>query len=430
MIDQTRFFVTQKYKIAQNVATGIINANDLVITSDTHELFYIDASGNYYPITTTKEEIGLENVTNTKQVNAPTNITPGHVAAWGSNSQTLYDSGFTIASNVPSNAKFTDTTYNVATPSSGGLMSGADKEKLDTIARGAQVNITYNNATQSVAGLMSATDKAKLDGIEANAQVNLVYSNATQNASGLMSAADKTKLDGLENITPVTYENATRTTAGLMSAEDKVKLDDMEQVEPVIYDVATQATNGLMSASDKVKLDGLEKVEPITYEDATITTSGLMSATDKTKLNGIESGAQVNVVYENATTTTAGLMSASDKEKLDGLENYELNIQDEDVPETIARKTDLIPAPPMVNGDYTLKATVKDGEITYTWIEMAKEPAKPIVGEAVVGETVIGESEEGSTKALVGSAIVGKAVVSGPKFAIVGQSKVDEGVAA
>lgn len=346
LIDQTRFFVTQKYKIAQNVATGIINANDLVITSDTHELFYIDASGNYYPITTTKEELGLGNVTNTKQVNAPTNITPGHVAAWGSNSQTLYDSGYTIASNVPSNAKFTDTTYNVATPSSGGLMSGADKEKLDTIARGAQVNVTYSNATQSTAGLMSA--------------------------------ADKTKLDGLENVTPATYENATRTTAGLMSAEDKVKLDDMQQVEP------------------------------ITYEEATITTSGLMSATDKTKLNGIESGAQVNIVYENATTTTAGLMSASDKEKLDGLENYELNIQDEDVPETIARKTDLIPAPPTANGDYTLKATVKDGEITYTWIEMAKEPAKPIVGEAVVGETV----------------------VSGPKFAVVGQSKVDEGVAA
>lgn len=328
MIDQTRFFVTQKYKIAQNVATGVINANDLVITSDTHELFYIDSSGNYYPITTTKEEIGLENVTNTKQVNAPTNITPGHVAAWGSNSQTLYDSGFTIASNVPSNAKFTDTTYNVATPSSGGLMSGADKEKLDTIARGAQVNVTYNNATQSTAGLMSETDKAKLDGIEANAQVNVVYNNATQNTSGLMSAADKTKLDGLEN------------------------------------------------------------VEPITYEDATITTSGLMSATDKTKLDGIESGAQVNVVYENATTTTAGLMSASDKEKLDGLENYELNIQDEDVPETIARKTDLIPAPPMVNGDYTLKATVENGEITYTWIK--ETVANNLTGTAVVGTATAG----------------------------------------
>lgn len=358
MIDQTRFFVTQKYKIAQNVATGIINANDLVITSDTHELFYIDASGNYYPITTTKEELGLGNVTNTKQVNAPTNITPGHVAAWGSNSQTLYDSGYTIASNVPSNAKFTDTTYNVATPSSGGLMSGADKEKLDTIARGAQVNVTYSNATQSTAGLMSAGDKAKLDGIEANAQANVVYNNATQNTSGLMSAADKTKLDGLENITPVTYENATRTTAGLMSAEDKVKLDDMEQVEPV------------------------------TYEEATTTTSGLMSATDKTKLDGIESGAQVNIVYENATTTTAGLMSASDKEKLDGLENYELNIQDEDVPETIARKTDLIPAPPTEDGDYTLKATVENGEITYTWIK--ETVANNLTGTAVVGTATAG----------------------------------------
>lgn len=356
MIDQTRFFVTQKHKIRENVATGIINANDLVITSDTHELFFVDASGTYYPITTTKEELGLGNVTNNEQINARTDgVIPGHVVTWGSNGHTVTDSGYTIASNVPANAVFTDTTYNIATPYAGGLMSGADKEKLDTIARGAQVNVTYNNATQSTAGLMSA--------------------------------ADKTKLDGLENITPVTYENATRTTAGLMSAEDKVKLDDMEQVEPVTYNVATQTTNGLMSASDKVKLDGLENVEPITYEEATITISGLMSAADKAKLNGIESGAQKNITYDIATPTKEGLMSTADKIKLDGLENYVLSITDADVPNTIARKTDLIPAPPAENGDYTLESSVKDGVITYQWI---KKPEQALVGTAAVGTAIIG----------------------------------------
>ena len=46
---------------------------------------------------------------------------------------TLESSGFTIESSVPSNAVFTDTTYNAATQSANGLMSSADKTKLDGI---------------------------------------------------------------------------------------------------------------------------------------------------------------------------------------------------------------------------------------------------------------------------------------------------------
>lgn len=60
----------------------------------------------------------------------------------GSNSQPVYFSGgkpvaigYTIASSVPANAKFTDTTYGVATSSSNGLMSSTDKTKLDDFGR-------------------------------------------------------------------------------------------------------------------------------------------------------------------------------------------------------------------------------------------------------------------------------------------------------
>lgn len=54
-------------------------------------------------------------------------------------------------------------------------------------------NTTYSNATTSAAGLMSAADKTKLNGIAAGAQVNPGV--ATTSAAGLMSAADKTKLN-------------------------------------------------------------------------------------------------------------------------------------------------------------------------------------------------------------------------------------------
>ena len=86
--------------------------------------------------------------------------------------------GHTVLSDVPANAKFTDTTYSEATQSTAGLMSASDKSKLDAgdaaTVNGHTVNsdvpenakftdTTYSAATQSAAGLMSATDKKKLD---------------------------------------------------------------------------------------------------------------------------------------------------------------------------------------------------------------------------------------------------------------------------
>ena len=47
----------------------------------------------------------------------------------GGNAATV--NGHTVAADVPANAKFTDTTYSKATSSADGLMSAADKKKLD-----------------------------------------------------------------------------------------------------------------------------------------------------------------------------------------------------------------------------------------------------------------------------------------------------------
>lgn len=58
-------------------------------------------------------------------------------------------------------------------------------------------SITYY---PEVSGLLSSADKAKLDLIEAGAQVN--PSNATTSAAGLMSTTDKIKLDSIEEIDP------------------------------------------------------------------------------------------------------------------------------------------------------------------------------------------------------------------------------------
>lgn len=112
----------------------------------------------------------------------------------------------------------TDTTYSVvaagASTTSGGLMSQADKTKLDGIASGAEVNRTYTATTgkptadqtpafggtftisqisQSTTGQITATDRT----------VTIPSSAATTSADGLMTAAQVTKLNSLERFATV-----------------------------------------------------------------------------------------------------------------------------------------------------------------------------------------------------------------------------------
>lgn len=56
---------------------------------------------------------------------------PSSLPANGGNAATV--NGHTVETNVPSDAKFTDTTYGVATQSSNGLLSAADKKLLDEL---------------------------------------------------------------------------------------------------------------------------------------------------------------------------------------------------------------------------------------------------------------------------------------------------------
>jgi hypothetical protein len=76
-----------------------------------------------------------------------------------------------------------------ATQSSAGSMSSADKTKLDGIASGAQVNVATNLAqgtrTTTTVPVTSSTGTSATLGI------------ATTSLAGVMSSADKTKLDGI-----------------------------------------------------------------------------------------------------------------------------------------------------------------------------------------------------------------------------------------
>ena len=75
-------------------------------------------------------------VTHTANAAVGSATRPVYVNASGQATATTYQ----LNATVPSGAKFTDTTYSAATTSTAGLMSAADKVKLNGIATGAQVN--------------------------------------------------------------------------------------------------------------------------------------------------------------------------------------------------------------------------------------------------------------------------------------------------
>lgn len=101
----------------------------------------------------------------------------------------------------------------VASTSSNGLMSAADKAKLNGIAAGAEVNqnafsnVTVGSTTLTADGKtdtltlvagsnVTLTPDATNDKVTI-ASTNTTYSAATTSTAGLMSAADKTKLNGI-----------------------------------------------------------------------------------------------------------------------------------------------------------------------------------------------------------------------------------------
>lgn len=102
----------------------------------------------------------------------------------------------------------TNTTYSAATQSKAGLMSAADKTKLDGIATGAN-NYTHPAYTARTSGLYKITVDATghVSAVTAVTKgditalgipsTNTTYSVATTDDDGLMSSEDKTKLDGI-----------------------------------------------------------------------------------------------------------------------------------------------------------------------------------------------------------------------------------------
>ena len=153
---------------------------------------------------------------------------------------------------------------------------------------------TPDEATQAAPGLMSAADKTKLDGIATDAEVNVQSDwNETDTDSDAFL---------LNKPTIPTIPGAATTAAnGLMSSADKTKLDGIAEGAEVNIQVDWEETD---TDSDAFLLN--KPTIPTIPGEATTTVDGLLSADDKEKLDGIAAGAEVNVQADwNETDTSA-----------------------------------------------------------------------------------------------------------------------------
>jgi hypothetical protein len=305
-----------------------------------------------------------------QRTNGATASTPGLVKEIAANTKARHThknlavlDGITAGKMAAWNAKADKA---AATQKSDGLMSAADKRKLDTVeAHAKDVDVDDTLSPVSTAAIMNKTVTAAL-----NAKAGTAA--ATTSANGLMSSADKVKLDGVEDgatktivddamsdtstnpvqnkvvmkyidsrgsLPPVSVKNDTmliqvvdgayalRTKESIFPVDDALDTESKNAVENGIIArrfeqlsgvtlPATSKRDGLMSAANYSKLSGIEAGATKTIVDATLdetSTNPVQNKAVKTALDGKAGTAE-------ATTGAAGLMSAADKTKLDGVE--------------------------------------------------------------------------------------------------------------
>ena len=215
-----------------------------------------------------------------------------------------HDSAYAAKSHTHTKSEITD--LDEATTTKSGLMSSADKNKLDNIASGAEANVQSD---------WNQSDTTADDFIKNKP------TNASASAAGLMSAADFKKINpqGIADNTDLNsitadgwYYCSTNATVATLShcPTDKAFYLEVHKHAGVYQHIVEYSDTGAKHFHRNCYHEWGSWVEwkltDTTYSAATTTTSGLMSAADKSKLNGIESGAEANVQSDwNQSDTTA-----------------------------------------------------------------------------------------------------------------------------
>lgn len=142
--------------------------------------------------------------------------------------------------------------------------------------------LSVNSVTRSVAGLMSAADKVKLDGLNINNVSNISFSS---DAAKVTATISKDNGNTADTSTTVNLPVASSTSAGSMSATDKIELDRISTANFALGAVTPTASTVRIAASKTTISSGASAANNITLPAATQSVAGVMTAADKVKLD-------------------------------------------------------------------------------------------------------------------------------------------------
>lgn len=192
-------FVEISASLALGTTSSTAFRGDYGNTAYQHSL---KTAGN--PHNVTKSDVGLSNVTNVKQIaGLASGATNGHVVAFGADGYTVKDSGFTIAANVPSGAKFTDTTYSAFKGSTSSASGSAGLVPAPTTAdttKYLKADGTWATPTFTIPDEYITEEELTAKGYQTATQVSsAITSKGYQTASQVSSAISSATTDMATN---------------------------------------------------------------------------------------------------------------------------------------------------------------------------------------------------------------------------------------
>lgn len=248
---------------------------------------------------------------------------------------------YSLGKSVPSDAKFTDTTYNEATTSVAGLMSATDKSNLNGVTSNIQTQLDGKVPTSRT-----------VNGKALTGNISLTYSDVGADASGSANTAltnaksyTDTKISALINGAPSTLDTLKEIADAMAENEDVVKALETS--------IGTKANASDLTSHTGNTTVHITSTERTNWNDAnskkhTHSNSSVLNATTasyttalNTKLDGIATGAEVN---QNAfSNVTVGSTTIAADSKTDTL--------------TLAAGSNITLTPDATNDKITITAT-------------------------------------------------------------------------
>ena len=275
----------------------------------------------------------------------------------------------------------------------------------DALAGKASSSHTHGAATTTANGMMSAADKTKLDGIATGANKTVVDSAMSATSTNpVQNKVINTALSGKANSSHThTLDNVSETTTKkIMTAAERTKLSGIAEgankyTHPASHDasmitgLSTVATSGKYSdlsgkptsmtptahTHEQADITGLETAlagkaaSNHTHSAVTTSANGMMTAADKTKLNGIATGANKTVVDSTLSSTSTNPVQ---NKVINSALSGKANSSHTHAQSAITGLTDALAGKAAANHNHdtkyiskSLQLTADDGDVSVNW---------------------------------------------------------------